>query len=126
MTEKRFLTLQDLSAYKQAFKLSNDIWAIVQKWNCFEKDTVGKQFVRSADSIAANIAEGFGRFTKKDKIHFYRYSYGSIEETIDWNEKARSRKLISEEQYTSNARVLRELPREVHYLIAFTNKSLTI
>lgn len=126
MTEKRFLTLQDLSAYKKAFKLSNDIWAIVQKWNYFEKDTVGKQFVRSADSIAANIAEGFGRFTKKDKTHFYRYSYGSIEETIDWNEKARSRKLISEEQYISNAKALRELPREVHYLILFTNKSLTI
>lgn len=124
--EKRFLTLQDLSAYKKAFKLSNDIWSIVQKWNYFEKDTVGKQFVRAADSIAANIAEGFGRYTKKDKIHFYRYSYGSMQETEDWNEKARVRKLISEEQYASNAKVLRELPREVHHLIVFTNKSLTI
>jgi len=31
----------------------------------FAKDTIGKQFARSVDSISANIAEGFGRYTKK-------------------------------------------------------------
>lgn len=126
MTEKHFLTLQDISAYKKAFKLSNDIWSIVLKWNYFEKDTIGKQFVRAADSIAANIAEGFGRYTKKDKIHFYRYSYGSIQETIDWNNKARLRQLVTQEQYQSIVLMLNELPKEVHHLIAFTNKNLTI
>ena len=45
------------------------------------KRTVGYQIIRSADSIAANIAEGYGRYSPKDKANFYRYSRGSFEET---------------------------------------------
>jgi four helix bundle protein len=41
-------------------------------WPAFNRDTVGKQFVQALDSISANLAEGFGRYNKKDKINFYR------------------------------------------------------
>src|SRR3989338_7788961 len=90
-TPKRYLQLNDIDAYKIAFHLSNEVWDIVLKWDYFAKDTIGKQFMRSIDSISANIAEGFGRYTKKEKIQFYRYSYGSLKESLDWNEKARKR-----------------------------------
>ena len=97
--DKKFLKLNNVEAYKSAFRLSNEIWQIVTKWGRFEKDTVGKQFVRAVDSISANIAEGFGRFGKKEKILFYRYATGSTYETLDWNEKAKTRKLLSTEEY---------------------------
>jgi four helix bundle protein len=64
---KRFLRLNDVEAYKISFHLSNYIWQIVVKWGFLEKSTVGMQFVRAADSISANIAEGFGRYYKKRK-----------------------------------------------------------
>jgi len=51
-----FLMLNDISAYKMSFSLSNYVWQIVIKWKYFEKETVGKQFVRAIDSISANIA----------------------------------------------------------------------
>lgn len=94
-----YLSLKDLNSYSISFDLSNYIWDIVVKWDYFAKDTVGKQFVRSIDSISANIAEGFGRYHKKDKILFYRYSYGSIQESINWVQKAKCRNLVSLEQY---------------------------
>jgi len=53
--------LDTLGVYTLAEEFSNDIWFIVDKWTYFQKDTVGKQLVRSADSISANIAEGYGR-----------------------------------------------------------------
>ena len=93
--EKKFLKLNDLDTYKIFFHLSNYIWSIVINWDYFAKDTIGKQFTRSIDSISANIAEGFGRYSKKDKIKFYRYSFGSLKESLDWNEKAKTRKLIT-------------------------------
>ena len=71
-----YLKLNDITAYRESFNLSNKIWSIVISWDYFAKDTVGKQFVRAIDSVSANIAEGFGRYGKKDKIKFYRYSYG--------------------------------------------------
>lgn len=49
---------------------SDKVWNIVCKWEYFAKDTIGKQWVRAADSVAANISEGFGRFTGKDSKNF--------------------------------------------------------
>jgi len=122
--EEQFLQLNNISAYKLSFSLSNHVWECVFKWDYFSKDTVGKQFVRAVDSISANIAEGFGRYQKKDKIHFYRYSFGSVKESLDWNEKAKMRKLLTMEQYNKILKILIKLPQEINYLIKFTNEKL--
>lgn len=100
MEEKRYLRLGDIEAYKIGFHLSNYLWRLVIGWKQFEKNTVGQQFVRAVDSISANIAEGFGRFHKRDKVKFYKYAYGSAIEALDWNQKSKVRSLIKEEEYT--------------------------
>lgn len=61
MMKKDYLRLNDISAYGKSFKLSNKAWEIIIKWNYFGKDTVEKQLVGAADSVSANIAEGFRR-----------------------------------------------------------------
>jgi|SRR5471030_1162323 len=91
--------LEDLEIYSLSEKFADEIWHIVTEWNYFEKDTVGKQLVRSADSISANIAEGFGRFHYKENKNFCYFSRGSLIETKTWIVKARKRNLISEEKY---------------------------
>ena len=95
----KYLTLNDISCYKKSLNLSNYVWRIVIHWDSFAKNTVGSQFVRAIDSISANIAEGFGRYGKKDKIKFYYYSHGSLKESCDWNEKAKTRKLVTDKDY---------------------------
>ncbi len=67
---------------------------MVDKWDDFKKDTIGKQLVRSADSISANIAEGYGRFFYKESKQFYFYSRGSIQETKAWISKCKRRNII--------------------------------
>lgn len=121
---KYYLKLNDVSAYKKAYRLSNLVWAEVMKWDYFAKDTIGKQFVRSIDSISANIAEGFGRHFKKDKIKFYRYAFGSLIESKDWNQKALDRRLFEPETYQIIFDELDQLPREINYLIKYTNQKL--
>jgi len=124
--EKRFLQLNDLTCYKTAFSFCNKVWDIVIKWDYFARDTIGKQFVNAADSISANIAEGFGRYHKKDKIKFYYYSLGSVKECFDWLNKAKMRNLISEELFLELNDLVEKLPREVHQLIKFTEERLTV
>lgn len=123
---KKYLELKDISAYRIAFDLSNYVWNEVMKWNYFSKDTVGRQLVRAVDSISANIAEGFGRYFKKDKIIFYRYSCGSIEECLDWIEKSEKRELLKDKEYQYISVELSKLPREINHLISFTNEKLSI
>jgi len=121
-----YLKLNDITAYKIAFELSNYIWDIIEKWDYFAKDTVGKQFVRATDSISSNIAEGFGRYGKKDKVKFYRYSMGSLKETLDWNEKSKKRNLIKNEEYDKILNTLQLLPKEIYALINYTNEKLKV
>ncbi len=64
-----FLSLDKVSSYNKSFELSNYIYDIVTKWEWLPKQTIGIQFIRAVDSVSANIAEGFGRKGKKDKIH---------------------------------------------------------
>jgi four helix bundle protein len=122
--EKNYLTVEKLSSYKKSFDFSNEVWDIVIKWDYFAKDTVGKQFVKAADSISANIAEGFGRYSKKDKVRFYRISLGSLEETGDWLRKAFRTELISSELNTRLTNTINDIRLEIFHLIKFTNEKL--
>jgi len=124
MNEKKYLKLNDIDAYTWAFHLSNYVWAIVLRWNRFEKKTVGSQFVTAADSTSANVAEGFGRYHKKDKIKFYRYSQGSLKELFDWNEKSKRRKLLKENEYQHILNELQRIDPAINRLIKFTNDKL--
>jgi four helix bundle protein len=52
---------EKLEVYKLSERLADEIWVAVISWDRFARDTVGKQVVRAADSIGANIATGAGR-----------------------------------------------------------------
>ena len=93
------MELEELRVYELAMDLGEDVWNVVDRWSYFQKDTVGKQLVRSADSIAANLSEGFGRYHYKETKNFSYYSRGSLFETKTWLRKANNRKMISIEEY---------------------------
>ncbi|RLD42476.1 MAG: four helix bundle protein [Bacteroidetes bacterium] len=122
--EKTYLKFDAIDAYRTAFNLSNYVWDLVIKWDNFAKFTVGKQLVESTDSISANIAEGFGRYHKKDKIKFYRYSNGSLLESFDWIKKSKYRGLVTPEEFEIILQAHEKLPLELNQLIKYTNIKL--
>ena len=87
-----------LEVYKLSEKLADEIWQIVKGWDYFAKDTIGKQIVRAADSISANIAEGEGRYNFPDNRRFIKIARGSLYETINWLRRAYKRNLLTNEQ----------------------------
>lgn len=54
---------ENRQVYRLSEKLADEVWELVLGWNHFARDTVGRQLVRAADSVGANIAEGTGRGT---------------------------------------------------------------
>lgn len=92
------MTLEEFETYNMADNLSDVIWNIVINWDYFAKDTIGKQLVRSADSMSANLAEGYGRYFYKENKQFCYYSRGSLLETKNWIEKATRRSLIPQKE----------------------------
>ena len=59
------------------------------------KNTVGKQIVRSADSIGANIAEGTGRHNFQDNQRFVKIARGSLNETSTFPPMCISKEIFS-------------------------------
>lgn len=93
----------DLDVYRLSEQLSDMIWHDYDTWSEKVKRTIGYQAITAVDSIAANIAEGYGRATRADRKHFYVYARGSLEETKCWLRKLIRRGLVTDpvrvEQY---------------------------
>jgi len=105
----RSFEFDKLDIYKLAEKLADQVWDLVMSWDGFAKDTVGKQLVRSADSIGANIAEGAGRGSYQDNRRFIHIARGSLNETKHWLRRAFKRNLLNEEQVKSLKPLVDEL-----------------
>ncbi len=94
------IQLDDLEVYKLAMEIGEDTWQMVEGWSGFAKDTLGKQVVRSSDSIALNIAEGYGRFHFKENKNFCYIARGSNMETKCAMQKAVNRNLLPIDDFT--------------------------
>jgi four helix bundle protein len=116
----RVESFENLQVYKLAEKLANEVWQIVNGWEEFAKYTLGKQLVRAADSIGANIAEGNGRYSLQDNSRFVKIARGSLNETRHWLRLAYRRNLLTPEQSNQLKPILDELsPKLNAYLNSF-------
>ncbi|MBD2603973.1 four helix bundle protein [Scytonema hofmannii FACHB-248] len=115
---------ENLQVFQLAENLSDRIWHIVIKWSYFEKDTLGKQIIRAADSIGANIAEGSGRYNFADNRRFVKIARGSLYETRYWLKRAQMRQLLTIEQVNVLKPIINELsPKLNAYLKYLDNAS---
>ncbi|QTA88063.1 four helix bundle protein [Desulfonema magnum] len=112
----------ELDVYKLAEKLSDAVWHAFDGWPDKARKTMGYQIIRSADSIAANIAEGYGRYSPADRKNFYRYARGSFEETKAWLRKAIRRKIISKDEVWQYTEIIDELGPKLNAFINSTKK----
>jgi four helix bundle protein len=110
---------QRLQIYRLSERLSDQAWKIVVRWDLLARDTVGRQLIRSADSIGANIAEGSGRGSEPDLRRFLRMARGSLYETQHWLRRAYRRKLLTDKQVNDLLPIVNELgPKLNAYLKA--------
>jgi len=116
-------TLENLEVYNEAEKFSDAVWEIVQRWKFFEKDTLGKQLVRTADSISANIAEGYGRYSFKESKQFYFYARDSVQETKSWLGKCKRRNIIEADKCASLLQQADMIFRKLNAFIKFVSSN---
>ncbi|HWD87576.1 MAG TPA: four helix bundle protein [Mucilaginibacter sp.] len=117
--------IEDLEVYLLAEKVGDQIWSIVMEWQYFVRDGFGKQLTNAADSVSANITEGFGRYHYKENKNFCYFSRGSIIETKGWLRKAKNRALISENQYSELMSQLEIIHLKLNIYIKAIGKKIT-
>ena len=107
-----------------AEELSDKIWFAYDLWPKKVRNTTGYQIIDSADSIAANISEGYGRYTPKDRKKFYIYARGSFEETKTWLRKLIRRKIISKKEMDEYAELINKLGPSLNAFIKSTKENV--
>ncbi len=116
-------TLEKLEVYQLAEVFSDEIWTIVNGWSFFLKDTIGKQMARSADSVSANIAEGYGRYYFRESRQFFYYPRGSLQETKSWLCKCKRRKIIPADKCDELLNVAEKILIKLNAYIKFISVS---
>ena len=112
--------LIELEVYKLSEKLSDKIWNDYDTWPEKVQRTIGYQIIRSTDSIAANISEGYGRYSPADRKVFYRYARGSFEETKTWLRKLIRRKVVNQDEIKEYKSLIDELGPKLNAFISST------
>ena len=84
---------------------------------------MGDQFIRSTDSVAANIAEGYGRYHYLDRIRFYYNARASLLEAIHWVKLLGKRKIVLNEQVQEFVRQANTVHHQLNKWISTTYKS---
>lgn len=92
-------THKDLDVYKLSHKLTLKIYKLTAKFPNEEKYGLVTQLRRSAYSIPMNIAEGGGRFFKKEYLQFINIARGSTAEILYQLELVRDLKFINNNDY---------------------------
>ncbi|MEX1040428.1 MAG: four helix bundle protein [Pirellulaceae bacterium] len=107
---------EKLLVYQKSIDFADDICTSTEQFSRGYGFLVD-QLNRASLSIAANIAEGNGRFTKADRKHFFIIARGSVQECVPLLELARRRGLIEEGQHAKLKEQLEEISKMLSGLI---------
>ncbi|TAJ11296.1 four helix bundle protein [Marinilabiliaceae bacterium JC017] len=120
-----YINVVDLNVYQLSRRLSSLGWDIYQSLSWEHKKIMGDQFIRSTDSVGANLVEGYHRYHYKDKVKFYYYSRASLAECqTHWLNLLFEREVVSEEKHREFEQLGKVLEVKLNNFIAVTKKQL--
>ena len=121
MESQNYIELKNLEVYQLSRKLSTIAWGIFCRMDIIDKKHIGDQYLRSVDSIGANIAEGYGRYHYLDKVRFYYNSRASHYEAFThWLELLLEREKISEMEFDTISETALKLQVKLNNFITST------
>lgn len=117
---------ENLIAFQKARALVNHVYDLQDHFPPTEKWALGDQIRRAAVSITSNIAEGMGRTSLKEQVHFLEISTGSLMEVYSQLLIAVDRKFITQTDFDSISSELQDVSKLISGLrLSLIKKQLT-
>lgn len=124
MESNSYQSFTELEVWKMARELKKEIESLTKNFPAEEKFKLTDQLIRSARSINANIAEGHGRFSYKDQLHFCIQARGSVSETLNHLIDAFDCNYINKNQLEYFKSKIDEVSRLLNGYIAYLRKNV--
>ena len=115
--DKMINSFFDLEVWQLAHKLVLDVYKAVENFPKKEEYKLTSQLLRAVVSVPTNIAEGKGRNTLKDYIHFLIIARGSLEETKYLIYLSKDLGYIDEQEYCTLQEQLNLVGKKLNSLI---------
>ena len=106
-----------MAVWQKAFKLLIEVYRLTKFFPKEERYGMISDIKRSANSVVHNIAEGFGRYEKRDKTRFYKISRGSCYEIISQTLVSLALKYINQDEKINLVTGYREVINELDSMI---------
>ena len=117
-------TFFDLRVYKESKELVKSVYMLLNSFPKYETYSLGDQLRRAVVSVPSNIAEGSGRFSVKEKIHFLEIAYGSLTETLCQLDIAHDLSYINDEEFNTEKEKINVIGKQLSGLRASFQKQL--
>ncbi len=114
----------DLRVYQESKQLVKDVYSLLEKFPKFEVYAMGDQLRRVVVSVPSNIAEGSGRFSIKEKIHYIEIAYGSLTETLCQLDIAHDLDYINDKEFEDEKERIDVIGKQLSGLRASFQKQL--
>tara|TARA_R110002096_G_scaffold420640_2_gene625782 strand:+ start:2826 stop:3194 length:369 start_codon:yes stop_codon:yes gene_type:complete len=115
--------LSELESWKSSRRLRLAISELAKSFPVDEKFRLQDQILRSSRSVAANIAEGFGRFHYQENIQFCRIARGSLYETLEHLMCAKDEGFINDEQFNNTNELILECLKILNSYVQYLKKA---
>ncbi len=114
----------DLRVYKESKDLVKSVYHLLEKFPKCETYALGDQLRRSVTSVPSNIAEGSGRFSVKEKIHFIEIAYGSLTESLCQLDIAHDLEYITDQEFNNEKERINTIGKQLSGLRGSFQKQL--
>jgi four helix bundle protein len=122
MTEPKY-SYKNLEAYKESKTLVKQVYALLKKFPKEEQYALCDQLRRAVISVPSNIAEGSGRYSVKEQLHFIEIAYGSLLEVECQIDIAHDVKYVSDSEFVN---VNNQIDKVSTLLSGLRNKRLSV
>ena len=117
-------TFFDLRVYKEAKLLVREVYSLLDKFPKVDTFALSDQLRRAVVSVPSNIAEGSGRYSIREKIHFIEIAYGSLTETLCQLDIAHDLSYISEKEFTEEKERIKVIGKQLSGLRSSFQKQI--
>lgn len=110
---------KDLDVWRKAVKFAEAVISVTEKLDTDRKHfRLVENLEAAVVSIAANIAEGKGRYSKKEFVQFLYIARGSLYEAVTFLEVIKNKKWVGETEYDSLLKDAEEIAKMINGLIS--------
>lgn len=114
----------DLRVYRESKEFVKSVYCLLEKFPKYETYALSDQLRRAVISVPSNIAEGSGRFSIKEKIHFIEIAYGSLTESLCQLDIAHDLEYITDDEFNNEQERINIIGKQLSGLRSSFQKQL--